>query len=697
MRAYILFLTAGYATAAAMAAAATSASTTMPWPIPRGEFSVEGSVVEIDKDSFRVDASASSSGILSRAAERYEDIIKKTVPAPAPAPQCEWETANVACESDQDCQDWVDKNCHPASTVTSYCKTNNFCHFSGSFEENDAISALKITVTSSDETLSSATNESYSIQISGTDASIDAVTVYGAIRGLETFSQLVSIGSLTTNLTVSDEPFAVHRGLMVDTARRFLPLDLLRSLVDGLQFSKLNVLHLHLSDEPAFRMESTLFPELNADIPDKSYYTQSEMRDFISYARDRGVRVVPEIDLPGHAGGLAPLAKTQNVTFCDGDQQTTLASDASTLAVVDKLLSEVASVFSDERVFHFGADEVCKHDVCPAGCNFDDVHAFEEHVQRTLVNLGKTPMGWNDVFSDPKGEEPNAALPGTIVQNWGTKAPTTFAEKNFHVVDSNYRQMYLNQQCCRVVPPTKPGDKYSMCYYRDSAQDMVGTPLARFFEGGETAQWSDNYCPAPECKINGTFGWMYSRSMDAVFSESFSRSVFPGAAAAAGQLWSGYDTNLVPKGLPSDTFVESINAHTTRLNDRGVAACRVGCACDWESSCIGNASAFYGNKKDATPLNQRITLVNRGCDFTVKVRARTPCSTKNGDDLGTLSGMNATFEVVGSDFILVGTTSDKTVKAGDQFSIWVGDSTWMNLVETLYVTCDDTDYIYMDV
>eukprot|EP00939_MAST-03C_sp_MAST-3C-sp1_P000387 g387.t1 len=672
----------------------------MPWPVPKAidRGGTTSSAIFIDADSFVVDIGSSTSGILNRAAGRYTDLIKNTVPAPTPTPQCDWETANVSCEDDDDCQKWVDANCQPASTISSYCKSNGFCHFSGRVAgkkvgDVDSISALQITVASSDETFSSETNESYSIRVSGTDASVDANTVFGALRGLETFSQLVSLGSLTTNLTVRDEPFAVHRGLMVDTARRFLPTSLLHKIVDGLQYSKLNVLHLHLSDEPGYRLESKLFPELNANIPDKSYYTQDEMSDFVAYARDRGVRVIPEIDLPGHARGLAPLESTQQLTFCDGDKRTTLSNDATTLGVVDKLLAEIASVFKDETVFHFGADEVCKHDICPVGCNFDDVHAFEEHVQRTLVNLGKTPMGWNDVFSDPKGEEPNAALSGTIIQNWGTKSPTTFATKGFQVVDSNYKEMYLNQQCCRVVPPTEPGDKFPMCYYRDSAEGMVDD-LARYFKGGETAQWSDNYCPAPECAINGTYGWMYPRSMDAIFSESFSRSVFPGAAAAAGQLWSGYDATLVPKGLPSDAFVEAIDAHTTRLNERGVAACRVGCACDWGSSCIGNASAFYGGK-GPTPLNQRITLVNRGCDFNVKVRARTPCSTKNGDDLGVLDGINATFDVVGSDFILVGTAPDKTVKAGDQFSIWVGDGTWMNLVETLDVTCDDTGYIYM--
>ena len=224
------------------------------------------------------------------------------------------------------------------------------------------------------------------------------------MHAMETFAQLYQLGRMVENVIVADAPDWPHRGLMVDAGRRFLPIPLLEALVDGLSYSKMNVLHLHLSDEPAMRLESKLFPELTAALPPGSFYTPDDMRSFVAYAAQRGVRVVPEIDVPAHAGGLAPLVK-RGLKYCDA-AKTTLAADAGTLAVLDKLFGELVTVFSDE-VIHFGADEACKHDECPAGCTYDDVHKLEKHMQTTIRALGKTPMGWNDVFSDPKGSTPN--------------------------------------------------------------------------------------------------------------------------------------------------------------------------------------------------------------------------------------------------------------------------------------------------
>ena len=672
------------------------------WPVPKN-VSSSGETINIDVNDFSITLSVAGSSLLERAARRYETIIKTASPAPTPVPQCSWQTANIPCRSDSDCEQWVQENCHPASTVSSYCKTNQFCHFSGAAEKTTesqlSILTLYISVDSNDEMLNADVDESYDLQIDGSKATLHASTVFGALRGMETFSQLSSLGRLTTATKVHDAPIWSHRGLMVDTARRFVPLRLLRTIIDGLSYSKMNVLHLHLTDEPAFRLELNAYPELTQALPNGTSYSRDDMKALAQYAKDRGVRIVPEIDVPGHAGGFRPLAATHGLTYCDGDgDKTTLAYDNATLTIVDTIFREVAEIFDEAGSIHFGADEVCKHDVCPAGCSQDDVHAFEEHVQDTIKELGFEPMGWNDVFSDPKGSEPNAAEPSCLIQNWGKSAPSVFASKGFHVIDSTYKEMYLNQQCCRVEPDTKPGFAYSLCYYRDHAGGTTGD-LLRYVRGGEVAMWSDNYCPAPECKINGTYSWLYDTSEDEIFEESFGRQIFPGTAAAAGSLWSGFDdTHLVPKtGTPSDAFVEAIEAHTRRLLERGVLSCDVGCICSEDTSCQGNASAYYGGHP--TPLNIQIALVNKGCDFDVKIRARQPCSSLNGDDLGVLaaagSGQNSTFVVSGSDFILVGKAKDKSIKAGDQFSVWVGDGTWMNLEETLFVSCDDTEYINM--
>ena len=671
-------------------------SAQLPWPVPTS-FTSTGSVATLAPAFSISAASANASGLLTAAAKRYTAIIHSAAPAPAPVPQCDWKSATVACPNgDSDCSSWVNTNCHPASTVSSYCRVSGFCHFSGSRRlAGSVIQTLAVTVSSVNETLDRGINESYTLAVTGQVATARAGTVYGALHAMETFAQIVQLGLLTDNLHVVDSPLWTHRGLMVDTARRFLPIPLLENLIDGLSYSKMNVLHLHLTDEPAVRFESKVYPELTAGLG-QAFYTQDQLASLVAYAKSRGVRVVPELDVPAHSGGLQVLEK-HGLKYCDAGK-TVLANDDGTLKVVDALLQELARLFPDS-ILHFGADEACKHDDCPAGCTYDGVHAFEQHIQRTITGLGKVPMGWNDVFSDPKPTIPNAALPGTIVQNWGKAAISSIADLGFSAVDSTYEEMYLNEQCCRVVPPTGPHDKYRLCFWRDSGAGMTGS-LQRLMEGGEVAAWSDNYCPAPLCAINGTYGWMYPPAQDESFSESFGNAVFPGAAAAAGSLWN-YDASLTPKGMPSADFVDSVAAHVDRLRARGVKACRNGCNCDWGSSCLGNTSSFYpGNPHPssadgATAYNVNVKLTNQGCRFIVHVKSRTPCSTLNGPDLGNITVGGPPLTVLGQDFILVG-VKDKVVHVGDQLSVWVGDGTWMNVALDLLVTCTDTDtYINM--
>ena len=147
-------------------------------------------------------------------------------------------------------------------------------------------------------------DESYSLEINPAVAKLDAVTPLGIMRGLETFLQLVqttSDGFAVTSVTIQDKPRFPWRGLMIDVGRHFIPLDVLKRNLDGMAAVKLNVFHWHLSENQGFRIESKKFPKLQEMGSDGLYYTQDEVRDLIAYARDRGIRVVPEFDMPGHS------------------------------------------------------------------------------------------------------------------------------------------------------------------------------------------------------------------------------------------------------------------------------------------------------------------------------------------------------------------------------------------------------------
>eukprot|EP01079_Euglenida_sp_SAG-EU17-18_P000176 gene176-2364_t len=169
---------------------------------------------------------------------------------------------------------------------------------------------LDVQVDSADEKLSAGTNESYALTIQAPRARIPAPTVFGALRGMETFSQLVVWPSLqpadATNMTgymvqcgqVQDSP----RAVLVDTGRHYLPVPLLKAHIDTMAYNKMNVLHWHIVDMPAFPYVSAAFPDLSAKgaFDTRHLYTADAIAEVVEFARQRGVRVIPEFDTPGH-------------------------------------------------------------------------------------------------------------------------------------------------------------------------------------------------------------------------------------------------------------------------------------------------------------------------------------------------------------------------------------------------------------
>ena len=132
---------------------------------------------------------------------------------------------------------------------------------------------------------------------------LEAANPLGVLHGLQTFLQLVRItprGFAVPAMTIDDQPRFPWRGLMLDVGRHFMPLDVVYRTLDGMEAVKLNVFHWHLSEDQGFRVESKQFPLLQEKGSDGLFYTQEEIRDVIAYARDRGIRVVPEFDMPGH-------------------------------------------------------------------------------------------------------------------------------------------------------------------------------------------------------------------------------------------------------------------------------------------------------------------------------------------------------------------------------------------------------------
>ncbi len=265
-------------------------------------------------------------------------------------------------------------------------------------------------------------DENYLLDITSGAVSIRAPTVWGALHGLTSAWQLMQPGS-PLDIRIEDHPRFPWRGLMIDVARHFMSLDLLQRVIEGMALLKLNVLHLHLTDDQGFRVKSKLHPELAS----REAYSLEELASLTSFAADRGIRVVPELDVPGHVTSwlvgmpeLGTQATDASVRF--GVHQGCLDPTSERVyEVLENLFRELATVFPDPYV-HIGGDEVHSswwqsdvrvQDYMEAN-SLQDTQALQNHFNRRIADilraLGKTPIGWDEVLHDD--------MPPMVVQAW---------------------------------------------------------------------------------------------------------------------------------------------------------------------------------------------------------------------------------------------------------------------------------------
>ncbi len=280
--------------------------------------------------------------------------------------------------------------------------------------------------------------EAYRLEISSQQIQLDARHATGLLRGLQTLQQLIrhqSAHPVVPNLMIQDEPRFSWRGLLLDPARRFIPLTDIKRQLDLMAAVKLNVLHLHLTDDQGWRFESKLFPKLQQTGGKDGFYTQAELRDLGLYAKERGIRIVPELDMPGHTTALglaypelmtAPAPNAAELHW--GVHPAVLdPSKEQVYTFLQQLLTEVADVFP-EPYLHIGGDEVLpdrwqQNSAIQAFMQqkeLADVGAlqayFNRRVEQLLKPLGKTMIGWDEVLDDQ--------LPDSVVvQSWrGTES-----------------------------------------------------------------------------------------------------------------------------------------------------------------------------------------------------------------------------------------------------------------------------------
>ena len=354
---------------------------------------------------------------------------------------------------------------------------------------------------SSEEVQKLGEDEAYTLKVDSARAELHARTTLGAMRGLQTILQLVEItpqGFAIPALTIEDKPRFAWRGLMIDSGRHFMPLDVIKRNLDAMAAVKLNVFHWHLSENQGFRVESKKFPKLQQLGSDGLYYTQAEIRDVIAYARDRGIRVVPEFDMPGHstawfvgypelASGPGPYSIERKWGVFDPAMDPT---KDSTYKFLDTFIGEMAALFPDQ-FFHIGGDEVNgkQWDANPKIQAFMRAHGLKSNpdlqgyfvgrVQKIVAKHGKTMEGWDEIL------RPN--MPSSIViQSWrGQKSLADAAKQGYRGLLSSGYYLDLNYSTAShyVVDPMS-ADAASLS---DAEKEKV--------LGGEACMWAEYVSP----------------------------------------------------------------------------------------------------------------------------------------------------------------------------------------------------------
>ena len=465
-------------------------------------------------------------------------------------------------------------SCDPSPSCSPLCTTSSlvaagFSRYTARMRPPPAtlpaalptLDAVVVCVASGDETLGPATDESYTLAVpSGGTGALSAPTVCGKLHGLESLAQLLDVfvapGLRTISgqlpVLIADRPRFPYRGLLVDSGRHFLPVAQLLHTIDALAMNKLNVLHWHIVDDTSFPCGSDAYPALAAHgaYDPTAVYAPADLRAVVAYGRERGVRILPEWDVPGHGdwGGVPGVMGCPIVLDPTAD---------ATYDMLKRFLGEMAGIFSDPWLF-LGGDEVDATcwDHNPAIAAWLKQHNMTsaqlqqyfwiQMQQRVLPGLNKTIGVWED---DTVQIDLSSLPSGSFVNVYGTFATanrTTSANKTT-VVSLGRESWYMDITFCNY-PYAYHANQWE-CAYDVTLYDKSWTDLQRsYLLGGEAAMWGEG--------INAGNADAY---------------IWRGTAAVAERLWS--DLQSTPSHARAS---QRLAEHLCRLWQLGVRAGPIG-------------------------------------------------------------------------------------------------------------------------
>jgi len=344
-------------------------------------------------------------------------------------------------------------------------------------------------------------DESYRLEVGPERARLTAPNPLGILRGLETFLQLVEADKdafAAPVIQIDDQPRFRWRGLMLDASRHWMPADVVRRNLEAMAALKLNVLHWHLSDDQGFRVESKRFPKLQEMGSDGHYYTQQQIREVLEFARERGIRVVPEFDMPGHttawfvghpelASAPGPYTIERKWGVFDPAMDPTRDE---VYRFLDAFIGEMAALFPDDY-FHIGGDEVNgkQWDRNPQIQAFMREHSLKDNIalqayfnsrlQPIVTEHGKKVIGWDEIFAPTLPKD-------IVVHSWrGQKSLADAARLGYMgILSAGY---YLDLMHSAAF-------HYAVDPVENEAAGLNAEQQARIL-GGEACMWSEYVTP----------------------------------------------------------------------------------------------------------------------------------------------------------------------------------------------------------
>jgi hexosaminidase len=354
-----------------------------------------------------------------------------------------------------------------------------------------------------DPTRKELTDEGYELTARNDTVTITGKTSVGVFYGVQTLRQLLpadiekpqKVSGVSWNIpevTIVDTARFPWRGLMVDVGRTFLTKATIERHIDLLAYYKLNRFHWHLTEDQGWRLEIKKYPTLARN----GFYTQSDAREVVAYAMQRGIMVIPEIEMPGHC--IAALAVFPQLS-CTGGPFTLptstgpfpdifCAGNDSVFTFLENVLTEVVDIFPSPLI-HIGGDEALKDrwNKCPKCqarltaeklANTDQLQSwFIKKIQAFLKTKNREIIGWNDIMQG------GGVLPGATVQAWqAIDAGVTVANAGINVIMSPISEIYSWDNNMSSIP-------LSRMYAFNPVPATVAANNAKYITGAEHCMW----------------------------------------------------------------------------------------------------------------------------------------------------------------------------------------------------------------